>query len=573
MSESLRAEQKWWGNCVNTVAEETKQLQYAKRMGLNQYHAQGTGLYIPPFDLRGQSVLDIGGGPVSLLLKCVNLGKAVIIDPGEWPRWVMDRYSAAGIEYVQRPAEGADLGEKFDEVWLYNVLQHVESPEAVIATALRHGRTVRVFEWLGVPSDTKHPHCLVKADLDRWLGVNGATMSESWGANVQSYSAIVPPRPGFRFHLLGLAHVPTVRKLSCCAYTQKIVKLATMLKSLGHEVLFYGVEGSAVDCDEFVQVLSETDRRKVYGEYNWRTEFFRYDGRDAAHDAFRAAATEAIRQRELPGDILLCTMGLDQKPIADALPNMVAVEPGIGYEGIFSRFRAFESYAWMHYLYGRTGQADGGWYDAVIPNYFDPADFPFQPDKSDYALFIGRIVKRKGVEVAVQVTKALGMRLVMAGQGTLKNETEGLNITDSHVDFIGSVGPEERKELIGRAKFALAPTYYIEPFGGVAIEAMLCGTPVLTTDWGAFTETVQHGVTGYRCRTMDDFLWAARNVETISPADCRSWALANYSMDRVKLMFQEWFQKIRDIRAGGWYERHDDRNELDWLRKHQVGGK
>jgi len=59
----------WWGNCVNTYGEETKQLLYAARMGLTAFH-DGKSPF--NFDLGGASVLDIGGGPSSLLLKCTN---------------------------------------------------------------------------------------------------------------------------------------------------------------------------------------------------------------------------------------------------------------------------------------------------------------------------------------------------------------------------------------------------------------------------------------------------------------------------------------------------------------------
>jgi glycosyltransferase involved in cell wall biosynthesis len=261
-------------------------------------------------------------------------------------------------------------------------------------------------------------------------------------------------------------------------------------------------------------------------------------------------------------------MGTYHKPVADAVTDAWAVEPGIGYEGVFAPYRAFESYAWMHFIYGKTGQNDGRWYDAVIPNYFDPDDFPFRQSKSDYALFIGRVAKRKGLELAVQVTRALGIGLVVAGQGSLTNAAEGLDVRDPHVEFVGSVGPERRAELMGAARMVFAPTYYVEPFGGVAVEAQLCGTPVLTTDWGAFSETVVHGVTGFRCRTFDDFLWAADRAGRIDPAACREWAVRNYSTGRVRWMFQEFFGKIADLGRRGWYELHPAREELDWLCKH-----
>jgi glycosyltransferase involved in cell wall biosynthesis len=182
-------------------------------------------------------------------------------------------------------------------------------------------------------------------------------------------------------------------------------------------------------------------------------------------------------------------------------------------------------------------------------------------------LFVGRLIGRKGVDVAVQVTRALGLRLVIAGQGKLQNAAEGLDIRDSHVEFVGSVGPEARAALMGGAHMLFAPTYYIEPFGNVAVEAQLCGTPVLTTDWGVFPETVVHGVTGYRCRTFDDFVWAATNVHRLNPAHCRQWAVENYSVQRVRWMYQEYFAKIADISRAGWYEPHPERTELDWLRK------
>jgi glycosyltransferase involved in cell wall biosynthesis len=130
------------------------------------------------------------------------------------------------------------------------------------------------------------------------------------------------------------------------------------------------------------------------------------------------------------------------------------------------------------------------------------------------------------------------------------------------------VGPKERAELLGNAKAVLMPTFYLEPFGGVNVEAQLCGTPVITSDWGAFPETVLHGITGYRCRVFEEFCWAVKNIHNIKPKDCRDWSENNYSMERIGKMYEEYFQRIHRLFGKGWYETNDERNELKWLERY-----
>lgn len=374
--------------------------------------------------------------------------------------------------------------------------------------------------------------------------------------------------PAIRFHLLGLAHLETNRENSACAYTQKVLKLARMLKAHGHTVFFYGVEGSEVECDEFIQVSTRALLDEVYGGYDRSREFYKHDPNDKAHRIFNMNAINAIMERKEERDILLCPMGNYQAPISKAT-GLLTVEPGIGYTGVFSSCRVFESYAWMHYIYGLIAQEDGGWYDAVIPNYFDPADFPFKSDKQDYLLYFGRIVSRKGVAIASDVAKATGCELYIVGQGTLENDGEGLHLgNETHIRYRPAVGPDERSELIGNAKAVLMPTCYLEPFGGVNVESQLCGTPVITSDWGAFPETVLHGVTGYRCRSFEEFCWAVRNIDAIRPEACRAWAEKNYSLERVGKMYEEYFQRVYGLFDGGWYRGNGERTELDWLRRY-----
>ena len=164
----------------------------------------------------------------------------------------------------------------------------------------------------------------------------------------------------------------------------------------------------------------------------------------------------------------------------------------------------------------------------------------------------------KGVQLASDIAKATGNILYIVGQGSLENPNERIHLSnEEHIVYHPAVGPEERAELLSNAKAVLMPTYYLEPFGGVNVEAQLCGTPVITTDWGAFPETVLHGQTGYRCRVFEEFCWAVKNIWRIKPETCRQWATANYSMERVGKMYEEYFQRVYRLYDRGWYQPND----------------
>ena len=159
----------WWTENADTFGEEYKQVHvYAPRMGLSGFQDGGRW---PIYDMQGLSVLDVGGGPVSMLLKTRNAGMRVVVDPCEYPDWTITRYQTAGITLSRTPAEKFNWkGKRFDEAWIYNVLQHTMDPEAVIEMMKRQAKLIRVFEWIDMPPHEGHPHEL-KADLlSGWLG-------------------------------------------------------------------------------------------------------------------------------------------------------------------------------------------------------------------------------------------------------------------------------------------------------------------------------------------------------------------------------------------------------------------
>jgi hypothetical protein len=171
-NEDQEWEREWWGSCQNTYGEEEKQFVYASRMGLHTFH-NGSSPY--NFDIRG-NILDIGGGPTSMLLKCPN-ATGIVVDPCTFPEWVYERYRAAGIGHLNITGEMIEYDKQFDEAWVYNVLQHVQDPQKVIANALHAAKMVRVFEWLEIGITKGHPHNLTKNKMDAWLGGYGKAES------------------------------------------------------------------------------------------------------------------------------------------------------------------------------------------------------------------------------------------------------------------------------------------------------------------------------------------------------------------------------------------------------------
>jgi len=376
----------------------------------------------------------------------------------------------------------------------------------------------------------------------------------------------------FRFHLLGLVHLPTSEHYSACAFTQKNVKLAKMLLDLGHEVWLYGAEGSDCPCTKFIQTHTLKDIRDAWGEgdnrfeigYDWKGTQFKHDINAETQPVTRKYYENCIREinkHKNDDDFILLTQGSYQRSISQAVGLHMTCEPGIGYRGSFCNFRSFESTYIQNFTYGSEHPRkaiNGRYYDRVIPNYFDTKDFPFQEEKDDYFLFMGRLIIRKGLDTAIKAVEAVGGKLLIAGQKD--EETKRINIDRPSCEYVGYADAKKRADLMRNAKAVFCPSIYLEPFCGVHVEAMLCGTPVITTNFGAFTDTIINGVNGYRCDTLQDFVDAAKNIDKLDPKVIRDHA-ERFTLDSVKLEYQKWFSDIYNV-----WESSNDNTKKGWHR-------
>lgn len=139
-------------------------------------------------------------------------------------------------------------------------------------------------------------------------------------------------------------------------------------------------------------------------------------------------------------------------------------------------------------------------YAATIYHGIDLEALPLSPVAGDALVAFGRIHPDKGTAAAIEIARRAGRRLVICG--IVQDERYFRQRVLPHVDgdrvtYLGSVGPEQRAQVLGAAAALLHPIAFAEPFGLSVVEAMACGTPVIAYPLGSMPEVVDDGVTGF----------------------------------------------------------------------------
>jgi len=357
-------------------------------------------------------------------------------------------------------------------------------------------------------------------------------------------------------HVLGLPHIQITKAYCMDAYGQKTLKFCQMMSKQGYKIYLYASEENETPA-ELVTCITKREQTKLGfagpGDYLKNN----FDNTQPLYKVFHQRVIHHMQKLAKPGDFILTLSGHCDLPVIEAYPKCFYIEYGIGYTGITAPYRVYESWAWLHAINGANN--DGNNYHTVIPNYFDPADFPFVAKKKDYLLFVGRMIRRKGLQIVAEMAKRMpDTHFILAGHGAIQkgNSITGLDVTISgdNLEYIGPVDIKRRGVLMSEAKALIVPTLYIGPFEGVQVEANFCGTPTITTNYGAFTENNIEGLTGYRCATMKQFVEATKKVEHLDPAKIRKYAISHFSMDVVAPMYTKYFEQVQGIANGGFYE-------------------
>lgn len=352
----------------------------------------------------------------------------------------------------------------------------------------------------------------------------------------------------YRIHLLALPNAQTTKAYSLDGFCQATIRFARMLHDLGHTVFLYASEENEAPCHELIRVITKEEQETFLAATFPEPTPYQYAWIEEWSPIWQLANARMIREigrRKEERDLLCMIGGSSQQCVAKAHPDLQCVEYSIGYNGSFAAHRVFESRAWMHAVYAAQQIGDGRFFDTVIPLFFDPAEFRYQPKPDPYALYVGRLIPRKGLGIACRAAELAGMPLKVIGHGDKTLVTHG-------AEYLGALNMAERNEAFAKASVLICPTQYVEPFGSIAVEAQLCGTPVVTTDFGGFTETVEHGQTGFRCSYLGEFVQGLKDAPQLNRAYIRERAVKNYSMHHLKHDYQRYFDRLALLWQQGW---------------------
>ena len=169
-------------------------------------------------------------------------------------------------------------------------------------------------------------------------------------------------------------------------------------------------------------------------------------------------------------------------------------------------------------------------------------------------IFLGRIERVKGCHHAIEIARATGNTLIIAGntsplakeQEYFKNEIEPF-IDGVQIQYVGEVNDEQKNFYLGKSKALLFPIKWNEPFGMVMIEAMACGTPVIGFNTGSVPEVIDEGITGFVVSSEEGMAACINRLAEIDRHQCREQAALRFDVKVIAKQYLHLFSATNRI--------------------------
>lgn len=308
--------------------------------------------------------------------------------------------------------------------------------------------------------------------------------------------------------------------------------LVKELRQRGHDVTLFATSDSIAD-GNLVSSISSHDFRSQYSETQ---EFFNI-------------ASAFDRRRDF--DIIHCHNEFKSLffGAASSVPSLHTVRYGEFFSDELKIFNSFK-----HLNFVGISQAvrdmlpDLNW-QGVVHNGLDLKRFPYLEQKEDYLLFLARLSPQKGPDAAIRVANKLGRRLILAGKRSERDSKYLQKMVDPFIDgdrikYLGEVDFSTKTELLSKAACLLHPITCPEAFGMTIIEAMACGTPVISYRPGAIEEIIIDHKTGFIVDSEEEIIEAIGRLSEIRATYCRQRVENNFTVARMADGYEKIYQRI-----------------------------
>jgi glycosyltransferase involved in cell wall biosynthesis len=174
----------------------------------------------------------------------------------------------------------------------------------------------------------------------------------------------------------------------------------------------------------------------------------------------------------------------------------------------------------------------------VVPCAITLTTFTANPSIGKHVVYAGRLSPEKGVETFIAAARLLPqLKFLIAGDGPIRKELEG--IAPENVTFVGWLNKIQLSDFYSKARLAVVPSRWLEPFGLVVTDAMSNGLPVVASRIGGPSEIVEEEVTGLLFQPGNSVelaekintLWTDPDLCRRMGQDGREKAIREYSED------------------------------------------
>ena len=312
--------------------------------------------------------------------------------------------------------------------------------------------------------------------------------------------------------------------------------LADGLVKLGHEVTLYACAGSKTDA-KLVEVISRP-MYDILGGFKFDAiQFYDFMEIKIAFDDAQLGKFDIINNH----------MGLHMAALSNLSPvpmvttNHSSVPPDFETLAILSKDSNYISIS-----NAQIKLAPYLNYVDTIYHGIDTNSIDFNPNSGDYLLFLATMSKAKGADIAIEIAKKSGQRMLMAGNISDMEFYESIKdqIDGDQIKYLGEVDLLQKNELMRNAKAYIFPIRWNEAFGLTIIESLAAGTPVIAFSHGSLPEIIQNEKTGFLVDSIDQAVEAISKIDDISREECRRQAVERFDVSIMAANYVKVYESL-----------------------------